>query len=160
MHRQGSFGVLPGTLTVPGSVASWTEAHAAYGRLPLRRCLDSAIGYARDGTYTLRLVRESGGCSIAVSDDEIRRAMGVLAAGNGIFAEPTGASSLAAAQKMLARGDIGPDERIVCMVTGHGFKDFGIYRQMPVHEIRVEADAPASAVTRALAEMGPPERVV
>src|SRR6185312_16044254 len=42
-------GVLPGTLTVPGAVASWTEAHAAHGRLPLARCLDSAIGYARDG---------------------------------------------------------------------------------------------------------------
>jgi gamma-glutamyltranspeptidase/glutathione hydrolase len=42
-------GVLPGTLTVPGAVASWTEAHAMYGRLPLARCLESAIGYARDG---------------------------------------------------------------------------------------------------------------
>ena len=42
-------GVLPGTLTVPGAVASWTEAHAAYGRLPLARCLESAIGYAREG---------------------------------------------------------------------------------------------------------------
>lgn len=42
-------GVLPATLTVPGAVASWTEAHAAYGRLPLARCLESAIGYARDG---------------------------------------------------------------------------------------------------------------
>jgi gamma-glutamyltranspeptidase len=42
-------GPLPATLTVPGAVASWTEAHAAYGRLPLKRCLESAIGYARDG---------------------------------------------------------------------------------------------------------------
>jgi gamma-glutamyltranspeptidase/glutathione hydrolase len=42
-------GPLPATLTAPGSVASWTEAHAAYGRLPLGRCLESAIGYARDG---------------------------------------------------------------------------------------------------------------
>ncbi len=42
-------GVLPATLTVPGAVASWTEAHAAYGRLPLARCLESATGYARDG---------------------------------------------------------------------------------------------------------------
>ena len=42
-------GVLPGTLTVPGAVASWAEAHAAYGRLPLKRCLETAIGYARDG---------------------------------------------------------------------------------------------------------------
>jgi gamma-glutamyltranspeptidase/glutathione hydrolase len=42
-------GPLAGTLTVPGSVASWTLAHAAYGRLPLRRCLESAIGHAREG---------------------------------------------------------------------------------------------------------------
>ncbi|NBT79595.1 MAG: gamma-glutamyltransferase, partial [Betaproteobacteria bacterium] len=42
-------GVLPATLTTPGSVASWGAAHAAYGRLPLSRCLESAIVYARDG---------------------------------------------------------------------------------------------------------------
>jgi gamma-glutamyltranspeptidase len=42
-------GVLPGTLTVPGAVASWGMAHAAYGRLTLKRCLESAIGHARDG---------------------------------------------------------------------------------------------------------------
>src|SRR3954470_6308871 len=42
-------GPLPGTLTVPGAVASWGMAHAAHGRLPLKRCLESAIGYAREG---------------------------------------------------------------------------------------------------------------
>jgi gamma-glutamyltranspeptidase len=42
-------GILPATLTVPGAVASWIEAHRAYGRLPLARILTSAIDYARDG---------------------------------------------------------------------------------------------------------------
>jgi gamma-glutamyltranspeptidase len=42
-------GILPATLTVPGALASWSEAHTAYGRLPMTRNLDSAIGYARDG---------------------------------------------------------------------------------------------------------------
>ena len=42
-------GIVPATLTVPGAVASWVEAHRAYGRLPLARSLASAIGYARDG---------------------------------------------------------------------------------------------------------------
>ncbi|MSQ64075.1 MAG: gamma-glutamyltransferase [Betaproteobacteria bacterium] len=42
-------GILPGTVTTPGAVASWCEAHAAYGRLPLARDLEAAIGYARDG---------------------------------------------------------------------------------------------------------------
>src|SRR5438132_969830 len=36
-------GILPATLTVPGAVASWIEAHDKYGRLHLRRVLESAI---------------------------------------------------------------------------------------------------------------------
>jgi gamma-glutamyltranspeptidase/glutathione hydrolase len=49
-------GVLPATLTTPGAVSSWCEAHAAYGRLPLARDLEAAIGYARDGfAVTARL---------------------------------------------------------------------------------------------------------
>src|SRR5262245_22206070 len=42
-------GIMPATLTVPGALASWAEAHARFGRLPLKRCLDQAIGYAREG---------------------------------------------------------------------------------------------------------------
>jgi gamma-glutamyltranspeptidase len=42
-------GIVPATLTVPGGVASWTEAHAVYGRLALGRILEAAIHYARDG---------------------------------------------------------------------------------------------------------------
>ena len=49
-HTEVPFrGVLPATLTTPGAVASWAEAHTAYGKLPLARCLESAITYARDG---------------------------------------------------------------------------------------------------------------
>ncbi|MFZ5778783.1 MAG: gamma-glutamyltransferase [Pseudomonadota bacterium] len=51
-------GVLPGTLTVPGSVASWTLAHETFGRRPLRQCLEAAIVHARDGfTPTPRLAQ-------------------------------------------------------------------------------------------------------
>ncbi|MFO1217801.1 MAG: gamma-glutamyltransferase [Burkholderiaceae bacterium] len=42
-------GVLPATLTTPGAVASWVEAHRAHGRVPLARALEAATGYARDG---------------------------------------------------------------------------------------------------------------
>ncbi len=42
-------GILPATLTVPGALASWSHAHGAYGRLPMPRVLETAIGYARDG---------------------------------------------------------------------------------------------------------------
>jgi len=42
-------GIIPATLTVPGAVASWTEAHRAHGRLSLAKVLESAIAYAREG---------------------------------------------------------------------------------------------------------------
>ena len=42
-------GILSATLTVPGAVASWCEAHAAHGRLPFARNLAAAAAYAREG---------------------------------------------------------------------------------------------------------------
>ncbi|WP_315804990.1 gamma-glutamyltransferase [Bradyrhizobium sp. SZCCHNS3002] len=42
-------GIIPATLTVPGAVASWTEAHRAFGCLPLAKVLENAIAYAQDG---------------------------------------------------------------------------------------------------------------
>ena len=92
---------------------------------------DPLIGYERDGSYTLRLVRQSGGLAFAVSDDEIRAAMSALARCQGLLAEPTGACSVAAAHALLASGRIPNDATIVCMVTGHGYKDMRIYRDLP-----------------------------
>ena len=42
-------GLAPATLTTPGAVACFCEAHARHGRLPFARCLESAIRYAADG---------------------------------------------------------------------------------------------------------------
>ena len=42
-------GLAPATLTTPGAVASFCEAHARHGRLPLERCLQDAIHYAGHG---------------------------------------------------------------------------------------------------------------
>ena len=54
-------GILPATITTPGAVASWCEAHARYGKLPLARNLQGAISYAREGyPVTGRLSRWIG----------------------------------------------------------------------------------------------------
>ncbi len=51
-------GILPATLTTPGAVASFCEAHARYGKLPLARDLEGAIYYAREGfPVTAKLAR-------------------------------------------------------------------------------------------------------
>ncbi|PTM40984.1 threonine synthase [Bosea sp. 124] len=94
---------------------------------------DPLIGYERDGTYTLRLIRESGGSAVAVSDAELRTAMAQLASSEGIYAEPTGASPIAALPKLLATGTLARDAKVICLITGHGFKDAKVYQDMPAH---------------------------
>jgi gamma-glutamyltranspeptidase len=42
-------GVMPATVTVPGAVASWMEAHAVYGRRPRSEVFAPAIACAREG---------------------------------------------------------------------------------------------------------------
>jgi gamma-glutamyltranspeptidase len=51
-------GIVPGTLTVPGAVDGWCEAHAVYGRLPLSTDLAAAVRYARDGFPVTRRLAE------------------------------------------------------------------------------------------------------
>lgn len=109
---------------------------------------DPLIGYERDGTYTLRLVRESGGLAVSVSDDELRAAMQMLARLEGVYAEPTGASPIAALPKLLAGGHLPEGSRVVCLITGHGFKDGRAYQEMPARSHHVADPKDTAAVAR------------
>jgi threonine synthase len=66
---------------------------------------------------------ESGGLIEAVTDDEILAAYRALAGDEGIFCEPSSATSLAGVLKLAARGDIPRDALVVCVLTGNGLKD-------------------------------------
>lgn len=83
---------------------------------------DPLTGYENDATYALRVIRDTDGFAIACSEQEIAHAAVALARREGVFAEPTGAVSVAGARKALERGLLEPDELIVCVVTGHGLK--------------------------------------
>ena len=63
-------GILPATVTTPGSVASWCEAHARYGKLSLSKILETAVHYARDGyPVTARLSRWIGETAAELAQD-------------------------------------------------------------------------------------------
>ncbi len=73
---------------------------------------------------------ESGGLINSVTDNEILKAYKLLAAHDGIFAEPASAASVAGLLKLTEkgyfkkeRGDENKVKRIVCILTGHGLKD-------------------------------------
>ncbi len=81
-----------------------------------------AIGDPADGWYALHEVRSSGGAFAVASDDEIVRAIRLLARTEGVFAETAGGVTIAALAKLAAEGVIRQDERVVVYVTGHGLK--------------------------------------
>jgi threonine synthase len=87
-----------------------------------------AIGNPADGPYALEEARCSGGSIDAVSDDEIRAGIALLAQTTGVFTETAGGVTTAVLAKLAARGDIDPSERVVLVITGEGLKTLDAVR--------------------------------
>ena len=81
-----------------------------------------AIGNPADGPYALDLARRTGGSIEAVTDDEIREGIKLLARTTGIFTETAGGVTVAVLAKLAERGEIDPGDRVVAYITGEGLK--------------------------------------
>jgi threonine synthase len=87
-----------------------------------------AIGNPADGPYALELARRSDGSIDAVTDEEIREGIRLLAQTTGIFTETAGGVTTAVLRKLAERGDLGADDRVVCVITGDGLKTLDAVR--------------------------------
>ncbi|HEV2974475.1 MAG TPA: threonine synthase [Solirubrobacteraceae bacterium] len=87
-----------------------------------------AIGNPADGPYALDLARRTGGSVDAVSDEEIRAGIKLLAETTGVFTETAGGVTTATLAKLAERGEIDPDERVVLVITGEGLKTLDAVR--------------------------------
>jgi len=87
-----------------------------------------AIGNPADGPYALDLARRSGGAIDAVTDDQVREGIALLAQTTGIFTETAGGVTTAVLAQLATRGDIDPDERVVLVITGDGLKTLDAVR--------------------------------
>jgi threonine synthase len=95
-----------------------------------------AIGNPADGPYALELARRTGGSVEAVTEDEIRAGIRLLAETTGIFTETAGGVTTATLRKLAERGEIDPDESVVLYITGEGLKTLDAVRgSFEVHEI-------------------------
>jgi threonine synthase len=114
-----------------------------------------AIGNPADGPYAVELARRTGGGVDAVTDDEIRAGIRLLAETTGIFTETAGGVTTAVLAKLAARGDIDPGERVVAYITGDGLKTLDAVREgFEVTEIAPSLDAFDEALSRRLAATG------
>jgi threonine synthase len=87
-----------------------------------------AIGNPADGPYALDVARRTGGSVEAVSDDEIRTGIQLLARTTGIFTETAGGVTTAVLAKLAERGAIAGNERVVVVITGDGLKTLDAVR--------------------------------
>jgi threonine synthase len=70
----------------------------------------------------LKRLSQYNGIAEEVTDEEIVEGILMLARTEGIFTEPAGGVAIAVLKKLVERGKIDKDERIVCYITGNGLK--------------------------------------
>ncbi|MBO3271578.1 threonine synthase [Hymenobacter defluvii] len=70
----------------------------------------------------LRVLRESGGTVVSISDEDMLEGMRELGQLEGLFVAPEGAAVWMATRHLLAAGTISPDEQILLLNTGSGQK--------------------------------------
>jgi threonine synthase len=81
------------------------------------------IGNPASWKQAIAVRDESGGLIDMISDEEILKAYGLLAAKEGIFVEPASAASVAGLLKLAKKRYFKRGSKIVCVLTGHGLKD-------------------------------------
>jgi threonine synthase len=108
-----------------------------------------AIGNPADGPFALEVARKTGGAIDAVTDDEVRDGIRLLAETTGIFTETAGGVTTATLAKLARRGDIGPGESVVLVITGEGLKTLDAVRDtFDSFEIDASFDSFVSDVER------------
>jgi threonine synthase len=92
----------------------WENAHTLASGLRVPRAVGDFL--------MLRAIRESDGCAIAVSDEEMIVCVREIGSTEGIFAAPEGGAVLAALKTMLNDGRVDRSEQVVLFNTGSGHK--------------------------------------
>jgi threonine synthase len=80
------------------------------------------IGNPADGPYALDAVRGTGGAMAAVTDEQIREGIRLLARTTGVFGETAGGVTVAVLKKLAASGQIDTSLETVVFNTGEGLK--------------------------------------
>jgi len=82
-----------------------------------------AVPFDIDASLALHHLRRSGGVGITVSDEEVFDAQRMMLDREGIYTEPAGATAFAGLIQARQAEIVSPKDTVVCLVTGHGFKD-------------------------------------
>ena len=107
-------------------------------------CIGAVIG-----SWSLSAIGESKGYAVEVADREILAAQKLLASTEGIFIEPSSASTCAGLKKLLNKGVIDSKETVICVATGSGLKVLEVAEKMRSKLVKIEPNI--SMLEKALA---------
>lgn len=110
------------------------------------------IGNPASWKTAVEAAEQSRGQINYVTDDQIIEAYQLLAAREGVFAEPASAASVAGVLKLHRQGYFTGGESVVCVLTGHGLKDPNIAIQTAAKEPLVVPDT-EEAVMEAIRQL-------
>ena len=127
MHELGVIDRLPRLIAAQAAEVAPLRYAMEHDRLPppssgttIADSID--VHVPRNWRKAIHAINEAHGELVTASDDAILDAMR-LAGRHGMFAEPAAAASLAAVVSAIESKIIGPNERVLVMVTGSGLKD-------------------------------------
>jgi threonine synthase len=94
-----------------------------------------AIGAPGDGPLVVDAVMSRGGSAATATDPEIFEALDLLGATEGILTEPAGGTTIAATMKLANEGKLGPDDTVVAVISGNGYKTLDEHPDKPWPEM-------------------------
>ena len=94
-----------------------------------------AIGAPGDGPLVVDAVMSRGGSAATATDTEIFEAIDLLGATEGILTEPAGGTTIACTAKLASEGKLGPDDTVVAVISGNGYKTLDEHPDKPWPEM-------------------------
>lgn len=122
-YRPAVFCVQPeGNNTIAGALE--TGRHSPQGLAKSTTAISGLqVPNILDGNRIVSKARSGKVKGVLVTDPDVYECQEQLAQLEGIYCEPAGAVALAGLKKMIDSGKIKRTDKVVCLVTGHGFKD-------------------------------------
>ncbi len=117
--------------------------------LPLAELEESEPFFRREAAAA---ISESGGTTLTTSYGDTIAATSLLAKTEGIFAEPSSASVVAALSQAVGAGYVARGETVVCIVTGTGLKDPRAVSRLAKEARRVALGEPFALPTPKIGE--------
>ncbi len=127
MHELGFIDRLPRLLAAQAAEVAPIKYAMEHDQLPPagngKTIADSIdVHVPRNWRKAVRAIQEAEGLLVTAGDDAILDAMR-LAGRHGVFAEPAAAAALAGVVAAIDAKSIGPNDRVLVMITGSGLKD-------------------------------------